>query len=179
MIKYNRVTSPLTQISNGMKSWLVIDVIFMLLQLFQDTFKYIVYFSLRGVLAAISSPWRKDVKRKVEVESRKENEARKWTNRRGEEKRRERENGGAAWKRRRRVEDGVRIKGREGPRERGGPPERGVQDWLGTGGARHTFGGSLIFRVWPGPSGTAKTCPRTFCSRDHFCILLSINNRVA
>lgn len=91
MIKYNRVTSPLTQISNGIKSWLVIDVIFMLLQLFQDTFKYIVYFSLRGVLAAISSPWRKDVERKVEVESRKENEARKWTNRRGEEKRRERE----------------------------------------------------------------------------------------
>lgn len=94
-------------------------------------------------------------------------------------RRRRRENGGAAWKRRRGVEDGVRIKGREGPRERRGPPERGVQDWLGTGGARHTFGGSLIFRVWPGPSGTAKTCPRTFCSRDHFCILLSINSRVA
>lgn len=49
-----------------------------------------------------------------------ENEARKWTNhrRRGEGRgERERENGGAAWKRRRGVEDGVRIKGGEGPRE--------------------------------------------------------------
>ena len=74
-------------------------------------------------------------------------------------------------------ERGAYIKGK-GPGERRGPPERGVQDWLGTGGARHTFGGSLIFRVWPGPSGTGKTCPRTFCSREHSASHYRSINRV-
>lgn len=39
------------------------------------------------------------------------------SSRRGKRRERERENGGAAWKRRRGVEDEVRIKGGEGPRE--------------------------------------------------------------
>lgn len=36
-----------------------------------------------------------------------------------------------------------------------GPPEREVQDWLGTGGARRTFGRSLILFAHPGPSRAA------------------------
>lgn len=53
------------------------------------------------------------------------------------------------------------IKEEEARREeRRGPPERVVQDWLGTGGARHTFGGSPLScplaRDRPEPAGPVR-----------------------
>lgn len=63
-------------------------------------------------------------------------------------------------------------------RERWGPPERGVQDWLGTGGARHTFGGSLIFRVWLGTIRDWQDLSADLLLPRGFCILLSINRYI-
>lgn len=51
----------------------------------------------------------------------------------------------------------IKERARREAEERRGPPEREVQDWLGTGGARRTFGGSLILFAYPGIGETFRS----------------------